>query len=109
MTSVRAILLGGEFIQRSLVTDVQRAFPNGQLANMGGNTEAAVYSVYHYPVPRFEAHWKSIPYGKPLANQRLYVLNESLKPCAVGEKGMVYIGGVSVALGYLGDEERTPA
>ena len=105
--SVRAVLLGGEFIARKLVDDIQRFFPNSKLANMGGNTEAAVYSVYHYPVTSFEPHWKSIPYGVPLANQRLYVLNESLQPCPIGEKGMIYIGGLGVALGYLGDLEKT--
>ncbi|HYL18183.1 MAG TPA: AMP-binding protein, partial [Burkholderiales bacterium] len=107
ISSVRLVMLGGEFIQRSLVTDIQRVFPSSKLANMGGATEATVYSIYYYPVLRFEPHWKSIPYGWPLANQRFYVLNESLKPCAIGEKGMLYTGGLSVALGYLGDTERT--
>ncbi len=107
ISSVRLVMLGGEFIQRSLVTDIQRAFPNSRLANMGGATETTVYSIYYYPVVRFEPHWKSIPYGWPLANQRFYVLNESLKPCAIGEKGMLYTGGLSVALGYLGDRERS--
>lgn len=105
--SMRLVMLGGEFIQRSLPADIQRVFPNSQLANVGGATETTVYSICHYPVTRFEPHWKSIPYGRPLANQRFYVLNESLKPCAVGEKGMLYTGGLGVALGYLGDAERT--
>ena len=107
LRSMRIVMLGGEFIQRSLPGEIERLFPESRLANMGGATETTVYSIYYYPVVRFEPHWKSIPYGKPLPNQRFYVLNESLNFCAVGEKGMLYTGGLGVALGYLGDEERT--
>jgi hypothetical protein len=105
--SLRLVMLGGEFIQRNLPGDIQRLFPNSRLANMGGATEGTVFSIYHFPVVRFEPHWKSIPYGKPLPNQQFYVLNDSLNFCAIGEKGMIYIGGLGVSLGYLGDEDRT--
>lgn len=107
LPSIRLVMLGGEFISRSLFADVQRAFPNAQLANLGGATEGTIWSIFHFPVPRFEPQWASIPYGKPLPNQRFHVLNEELVPCAVGEKGMLWIGGMGVALGYLGDDERT--
>ncbi|MET3133696.1 amino acid adenylation domain-containing protein [Oxalobacteraceae bacterium GrIS 1.11] len=104
---LRLVLLGGEFIQPNVPADLLRLFPNCRLANMGGATEATIYSNYYYPVTRFEPHWKSIPYGRPLANQRLYVLNEALKPCSIGEKGMIYYGGLSLARGYHGDAEKT--
>ncbi len=105
--SMRLVMLGGEFIQRSLPAEIKRVFPHSKLANLGGNTEAAVYSIRHYPVDTYESHWKSIPYGIPLANQRFYVLNEALKHCAIGEKGVMYIAGNSVGIGYLGDQEKT--
>jgi amino acid adenylation domain-containing protein len=107
VASMRLVMLGGEFVQRSLFADVQRAFPHARFANMGGATEGTIWSICHYPVPRFEPHWASMPYGKPLPNQRFHVLNDALEPCAIGEKGMLYIGGMGVAMGYLGDEERT--
>lgn len=107
LTTMRLVMLGGEFIQRHLPTDILHVFPNSQLANLGGATEATVFSNFYYPVKKFEAHWKSIPYGTPLGNQRFYVLNDAYKHCAVGEKGMLYIAGNSLALGYLGDPEKT--
>lgn len=106
---LRLVLLGGEFIHPSLPEDLYKLFPNCRLANLGGATEVTIYSNYYFPVMRWEPHWKSIPYGKPLSNQRMYVLNDSLKPCSIGEKGMIYYGGLSVASGYHGDAAKTAA
>lgn len=109
LSSLRIAMLGGEFTPPALIGDVARAFPCCQLANGGGATEGTIYSNFYFPVSRFAAHWKSIPYGVPLPNQQLHVLNSALKPCAIGEKGMIWIGGQGVALGYLGDPEKTRA
>jgi non-ribosomal peptide synthetase component F len=51
--------------------------------------------------------WKSIPYGRPMDNQRFYVLNDALNPCPIGVTGQLYIGGIGVAKGYWRDPERT--
>jgi amino acid adenylation domain-containing protein len=109
INTMRIVLLGGEVIQPSLPGDLARMFPNCRLANLGGATEVTIYSNYFFPVERFEAHWKSIPYGKPLANQTMYILNDALKLCSFGEKGMIYYGGLSVASGYYHDDEKTNA
>ena len=50
---------------------------------------------------------KSIPYGKPLANQQLFVVDDNGEDCPVGCPGELYIAGEGLADGYLGDEELT--
>jgi pyochelin synthetase len=51
--------------------------------------------------------WKSIPYGYPMTNQSFYVLDQSLQPRPNQVPGELYIGGVGLAKGYWGDEEKT--
>jgi len=50
-----------------------------------------------------EKEWKSIPYGKPLANQTYHVLKPDLSDCPEWVIGDLYIGGMGLAKGYLKD------
>lgn len=50
---------------------------------------------------------KFIPVGKPLANRRIYILDESMKPLPIGIKGEIFIGGIPLARGYLNNPDLT--
>lgn len=105
-TTVRLILLSGDWIPLYLVGKAKMHFPNAKIISLGGATEGSIWSIY-YPITKVEKDWKSIPYGYPLANQQMYVLSKWLELCPIDVKGEIYIGGMGVANGYLNDIAKT--
>ncbi|MGI5336482.1 amino acid adenylation domain-containing protein [Streptomyces sp. CA-181903] len=106
--SLRLLILGGDWIPLSLPARARDVAPDVRFVGLGGNTEASVLSTT-YDVETVDPAWTSIPYGKPLTNQTVHVLDAALRPRPVGVPGDLYIGGTGVALGYWRDPERTAA
>jgi Phosphopantetheine attachment site/AMP-binding enzyme C-terminal domain/AMP-binding enzyme len=50
---------------------------------------------------------RGVPVGKAIGNMRVYVLNRQQELQPVGIAGEVYVGGVGVGRGYVGDAIRT--
>jgi pyochelin synthetase len=106
MPSLRCVLLSGDWIPLNLPERVRALAENAQIISMGGATEASIWSIL-YAINDVHPSWKSIPYGRPMTNQRFHVLNEALEPCPVWVAGLLYIGGIGLATGYWRDEEKT--
>ncbi|MCC3409722.1 MAG: AMP-binding protein [Microcoleus sp. PH2017_10_PVI_O_A] len=79
---------------------------SGRVISLGGATEASIWSIF-YAIETLDPAWKSIPYGRPLANQRFYILDEILEPLPVWIPGQLYIGGIGLAREYWRNEEKT--
>jgi len=103
---LRVALLSGDWIPVSLPDQVLRLWPATRVISLGGATEASIWSIL-YPIQEVDPAWSSIPYGRPMDNQRFHVLNGWLEPCPVWVPGELYIGGIGLAQGYWRDEERT--
>ncbi|MEU4116052.1 amino acid adenylation domain-containing protein [Kitasatospora sp. NPDC028055] len=105
-TALRLVLLSGDWIPVGLPHAVRTAHPHARVIGLGGATEASIWSIHH-PIGEVPADWTRIPYGRPLANQRTYVLHQDFRPCPVWTPGEIFIGGAGLARGYWADEERT--
>ncbi len=99
-------VVGGEALPASTVRLWRELQPGVRIVNEYGPTETVVGCTI-YDVPEALPDAVSTPIGAPLANARIYVLDERGRPAPVGAAGEIHIGGAGVARGYLGRPELT--
>ena len=104
LSSLRLILMSGDFIPINLIKKLKRLSPDCELISLGGATEASIWSIY-YPIK--DINIDRVPYGYPLANQELYILDKSYQMRPDHVHGEIFIKGKGVAKGYLNDMDKT--
>lgn len=108
--SLRWMIATGEELPAELSRRWLEAMPHARLLNAYGPTECSD-DVTHHTVTAGDLRLLRLPIGTPVVNARLYVLREeddgTWAACDVGETGELFVGGVVVGRGYLGNHERT--
>lgn len=104
--ALKHILMSGDWIPLSIYEEINRNIGNVNIYGLGGATEASIWSNV-YVMNGIEKGWRSVPYGKPLANQRYYVLDERLMDCPYDVIGDLYIAGDGLAREYWRNEVET--
>ncbi|WP_263369219.1 non-ribosomal peptide synthetase, partial [Edaphobacter dinghuensis] len=99
-------VIGGEALLSSTVQLWHRIRPDITMINEYGPTETVVGCVT-YNIPYKDNYVDPIAIGRPIANTRIYILDEYRKPVPIGVAGEMYIGGAGVARGYLNRPELT--
>ncbi len=79
----------------------------GGLWNLYGPTETAIFSAGTRVERAALSPATGAPLGGAVANTRLYVLDDGLRPVPAGVTGELYIGGAGLARGYVGRPELT--
>ena len=119
----KQLILGGETSNWNSIAQIQRHKPNCQIFNHYGPTETTV-GVLTYEIEREtrgqedqEKNLKineyknsssnTVPIGKPLANNQVYILDARLQLVPIGVPGELYISGAQVGRGYLNRPELT--
>ena len=100
LSGLKVIILGGEEFPPSLCAKLKK-LTNAKLYNIYGPAETTVWSTFA------EADEADMTIGKPIANTRIYILDEALKPVPVGIGGEIFISGSGVGKGYLDEEKLT--
>ena len=107
LPDLRCVSVTGEAVKKELV---QRWFDNEpgiRLVNAYGLTETSDDT--NHEVMEQAPDGERVPLGRPVANVRVYVVDEDLVPVPLGAPGEIVFSGVCVGRGYVNDPERTRA
>ncbi|MCC5645815.1 amino acid adenylation domain-containing protein [Nostoc sp. CHAB 5824] len=101
LSGIKQLLFGGESVSVPHVRRALELLPGTQLINGYGPSECTVFTCC-YPIPKQLAeNMHLIPIGKPIGDRKVYLLDKDLHRVPIGVPGELYVGGASVARGYL--------
>ncbi|MFE9046490.1 non-ribosomal peptide synthase/polyketide synthase [Streptomyces sp. NPDC007818] len=94
--TLRGVLMGGESFSAELASRWARA--GVRVINVYGATESTVLTTMSEPLRGDTAP----DAGRPIPNDRLYILDDGLHPVPAGVVGEAYLAGSGLGRGYLG-------
>ncbi len=98
--NVRTVAVAGEPCPKPLA-DTWSVFAT--FYNSCGPTETTIINT----AQRYGSDCSALTIGKPTPNNTVYVLDEDMKPCKIGEPGVMWAGGLCVTSGYLNNPTLT--
>ncbi|WDD36959.1 amino acid adenylation domain-containing protein (plasmid) [Nostoc sp. UHCC 0926] len=99
-------ITSGEALSVKLAQTFRELMPSAKLINLYGSSEVSA-NVTYYDTSLLPDQPNSVPVGRPIDNNLVYVLNSHLQLTPVGVVGDLYIGGDGLARGYLHRTELT--
>ena len=106
---IRLLAVGSDTLRGRLYRRLWRLIGRGgRVVNSYGLTEATIDSTYFGGPPEdLDCEDGPVPIGRPFPGARTYLLDGRGEPVPVGVVGEMYIGGLGVARGYIGDPRQT--
>ncbi|WP_449601895.1 non-ribosomal peptide synthetase, partial [Paenibacillus sp. Marseille-Q9583] len=101
----KKMLIGGEALPVEMAKDY--IHKNNTVWNVYGPTETTIWSTYHKVEEKQGSTASSVPIGRPLPKDNVYILNRELQVVPIGVPGELCIGGTGVARAYLNRPELT--
>ncbi|MDQ2089350.1 MupA/Atu3671 family FMN-dependent luciferase-like monooxygenase [Marimonas arenosa] len=99
---VKHLMIGGEALPGALVEEFAQ-ITGAHIENMYGPTETTIWSTTETAQPGEGV----VNIGTPVANTRVYVLDEAGAPVPVGVPGELFVGGAGVTRGYWQRDDLT--
>lgn len=103
LSSLQAVIVAGEACPPGLAASHFEQLGHTALYNEYGPTEATVWCTVHRATPSDDV----LPIGRPIAETRILLLDESLNLVPTGFAGEIFIAGAGVTPGYLGRPDLT--
>jgi amino acid adenylation domain-containing protein len=99
LPSLRICVASGEALPIELVRRFHAAMPHCTLLNLYGSSEVSA-DITYYDTTHTPDHLANMPIGRPMANARVYLLDQHMRPVPIGIPGELYAGGDGLARGY---------
>jgi amino acid adenylation domain-containing protein len=103
---LRHMLVGGDVMDPAHAMSFLKYCKPTRLTNVYGPTENTTFSTY-YDVKEEDCLKDTLPIGRPIAGDSIYLLDDTAKPVPVGIAGEIYVAGDGIARGYLGSPGLT--
>ncbi len=107
LLGVKQLLIGGESLSIAHVRRALELLPKTQIINGYGPSECTVFTCCYPIAHQLAQNVRSIPIGKPIGDRTVYLLDRDLQRVPIGVPGELYVGGASVAKGYLNQPTLT--
>src|SRR6266849_5650469 len=99
MRKLRVLVSSGEMLPVDVAKSFRRQVPHAFLLNLYGSSEVMADATWaHYTG---DSETECVLIGRPIWNNRAYVLDGNLELVPVGVRGELYIAGAGLARGYL--------
>jgi amino acid adenylation domain-containing protein len=106
LAALRLVLMSGDRIPPQLPAALRALKPDLTVISLGGPTETTIWNIVH-PVGADEDGSRSIPYGRPNANNRAYVVDADGRDQPDWIAGEIWAAGTGLARGYWRAPELT--
>lgn len=107
LATLHTIILSGDWIPVNLPDRLRDVAPRARVVASGGATETCIWSVIN-PLGEVDRSLPSIPYGRPMTNQRYHILDKSLQDRPVWVPGEIHFASqIGLARGYWRDPDLT--
>jgi len=104
---VRRFLFCGETLAPQTAAQLLNRFPQAQVWNMYGPTEATVASTSIIVDAAILEQYSQLPVGRVMPGSQIFVLDENRRELPANERGEIVIAGPNVSPGYLGRPDLT--
>lgn len=106
---VKHFIIGGEVLPKKIVEEFILKFERNsvKVTNVYGPTECCVDSTAYLIESSQIKDLKTIPIGKPLFNESIYIFDKNLSLVPIGTVGELYISGEGVGRGYVNNISLT--
>ena len=102
LSMVKHMVFGGEPLSEKFVQDLRELSQGVTIYNIYGPSEITILS----NVQNLNNE-KEITVGPPILNTKVHILDKYMNGVPIGVKGEIYVSGIQVGLGYIGNKELT--